>query len=74
MSVYKFVDEIENSKDFEKFLNLLYEEYTKNGDTWENNNLESYLEALLGSNFRLENEVPTWKKFATMLVVAIVYE
>lgn len=74
MSVYEFVDEIENSKDFEKFLNLLYEEYIKNGDTWENNNLESYLEALLGSNFRLENEVPTWKKFARMLVVAIVYE
>lgn len=76
--LYTFVKDIKNKRDFEHFLNLLYNDFIQNKEEWENNDLNSYLEALCASNTNTTekelNEPPSWKAFAEVLLTAIVYE
>lgn len=76
--LYIFVKQIKNKQDFEHFLNLLYDDFKQNKEEWENNELNSYLEALCASNANTTeeelNEPPSWRSFGEILLTAIVYE
>lgn len=78
MDIYDYSETIKNKKDFDYFLNLLYNEYLKDGKNWENNRLDIFLEALSGSNSYTTDEdakeEPSWALFAELLLTAIVYE
>jgi hypothetical protein len=74
MSIYEQYKQIKSKKDFEIFLKLLVQDLKENKQDWDNDSLELFLEALYGYNFESENEEPSWKKFAEMLLAAKVYE
>ncbi len=74
MNIYEFANEIKTRKDFEKFLRLLIDDYRNNKDSWENDRLDFYLEGLYGYNYEAEEEEPSWKLFAEILLAAKVYE
>ncbi|SUO97387.1 DUF7660 family protein [Suttonella ornithocola] len=77
--------ELENKQDFEKFLYLMLSDYNQNSESWENNTLESFLNAMVSwlkdaegyyENIE-EPEVlthPSWRLFADMLIAARIYE
>lgn len=77
-NIYEFYKTVENKQDFEEFLSLLKEDFEKNSQTWENDRLELFLDALYGYNFGTNSEEkdikPTWKLFAEILLAAKVYE
>ncbi len=76
--LYKVYDHIKNRRDFEKFLELLYEDFKNNKNDWENLTLDHFLESLYASNQDTTDkqnlEQPTWKLFADLLLTAKVYE
>ncbi|PKL79801.1 MAG: hypothetical protein CVV25_06730 [Ignavibacteriae bacterium HGW-Ignavibacteriae-4] len=78
MNIHDYYKTIENKKDFDFFLELLYNEFLHKHEYWENDTLESYLEALSGSNNSTTEEEskiePTWSYIAELLLKAIVYE
>jgi len=74
-----------NYNEFKNFLELMYNNYLENSENWENNNLESFLEALIAitddlDGFLIHNERkynknnPSWLTFADILSTAIIYE
>jgi len=74
-----------NRKDFVKFMHLLHSDFLKNGNGWENNTMERFLEAMSayteaipGNYSNCENgkdaDIPNWNTFADILRGAIVYE
>ena len=76
---------VTDRKSFEEFVDLLLKDFRKNGDEWENNRLELFLEAVkrysedLDGYYRnlhpeLDADVPTWRAFADILRGAVVYE
>ncbi|MEW7291331.1 DUF7660 family protein [Aquimarina sp. 2304DJ70-9] len=77
--------EVNDRKSFSEFLKLLLEDYKNNGQNWENNNLELFLEAMQRysedvdgyyKNIKpnLDPETPTWRIFADILCGTVVYE
>ena len=77
--------QITNRKDFVEFLKLLHKYYTSKPQSWENNTLESFLEALSAyaedipesyKNTKQDRnpEIADWQVFADILRGAIVYE
>lgn len=76
--IYKFYNKIEDRRDFEKFLELFYEDFKENKDDWENITLDHFLESLTASNRDTTDkqnlEQPTWRLFADLLLTAKVYE
>lgn len=71
--------------EFVQFVHLLLEDFRTSGQEWENNTLESFLEALMASaadldgyyqNFKInvDADKPSWRVFAEMLHAARVYE
>ena len=73
MDIYDFQATIKGKDDFEKFLNMFYQDFLETGEEWENNSLENFLEALRVC-CRASPEAPTWKEFADILLTAKVYE
>lgn len=75
---------IDSRKDFIHFLKEFYSEYLKNGNNWENNDLNSFLEALSAyageidgyyQNCKLDIEnISPWKIVSDMLQGASIYE
>ncbi len=78
IDIYEFYKKIETKQDFEEFLRLLKEDYSTNQESWDNDNIELFLEGLYGYNYDTNEEenkvLPTWKMFAEMLLAAKVYE
>lgn len=77
--------QITSRKDFVEFLKLLHKYYTSKPEDWENNTLESFLEALSDyaediskyyKNTKQDRspETADWQVFAEILKGAIVYE
>ena len=83
----ELINQIENlntKEDFVIFLELLVKDLRNNPNGWENNNLESYLEAAASwtedmegyyenNNLSLPQDV-NWKVFANILIAATMYE
>lgn len=70
-------DMLQNIKtrgDFEIFLEKLVSDYKERKEEWENDTLKSYLQALHGYNYNSDNDRPSWKIFAEMLLAARYYE
>jgi hypothetical protein len=75
---------IDDKKDFLKFMELLIADLKSNPSYWENNDLESYLQAManwteaMEGYYRNTNQpIPKnvdWKVFANILVAATMYE
>ncbi|WP_417357030.1 hypothetical protein [Flavobacterium sp.] len=77
--------QITSRKDFVEFLKLLHKYYTSKPEDWENNTLESFLEALSAyaedipryyknTNQNKTPDIADWQVFADMLKGAIIYE
>lgn len=76
---------VKSKEDFLKILSLLREDLHINSKQWENNTLESYLEAMEAWAMVMEKyyaqrdvdvdlERPSWRVFADILLAARVYE
>ena len=73
-----YLSAIKTKNDFKKFLEAFLVEYLNDGDTWENQDLESFLKALIASTNEIEyyytemeidNEpnVANWRLFADII-------
>ena len=76
---------IKTREDFVRFLRFLYHTYLHEGSTWENENLENFLEALTwhteelpgsyqknGEN--IDTDPPSWQIFADILIGATLHK
>jgi len=72
--LYDALQNVKSRSDFEVFLDKLVHDYTGNKESWDNDTLKSFLEALHGFNYDSENDRPSWKAFAEMLYAARIYE
>ncbi len=81
----KQTDGIQTKDDFISFLKDYYKEFKKDGKNWENNNLDAFLEALIGYAEDVDgyytntnqNELigkASWRCFADLLCGAAIYE
>jgi len=78
------VDLIKTREDFVAFLDGLYREFKQHPETWENSNLEFFLEALAAWAHDMEGfyinqgkpvpKTPEWKTLAQMPLAATTYE
>lgn len=84
MKVDQAIDSIRSREDFVSFVRMLLFDLRDNAEEWENNVLESYLEAIAAWVDDMEGyyqnrgepvpEYPTWKTFAEILLAAKIYE
>ncbi len=74
MNIYKQAEEINNQKDFVKFLNSLQKDLQENLSEWENDSLAKFLDSLKGYCADKDQKEASWKTFAELLLVARVYE
>ena len=82
MQLEDFVNNIKSKEDFLAFLRLLVINNDTNKYEWENKDLESFLNGMIGFVFDIEGFLktdvqdlkPTWKLFAEILLAAKVYE
>ncbi|MBA2939049.1 hypothetical protein HZF08_12080 [Paenibacillus sp. CGMCC 1.16610] len=68
--------DLSTKEDFITFLNTLRHDLTENAASWENQTLESFLEAMeawLNDSNSVSN-TPTWSTFATSLLAGKAYE
>jgi hypothetical protein len=75
---------IRSHKDLAQFVTKLREEFLQDPQSWENRDLDSFLEALaawiesMEHSYRNNNlsfpDTPTWSTFADMLLAARIYE
>jgi hypothetical protein len=75
---------IKNRQDLIDHLEEIRKDFSANGDEWENNNLENYLEALQAYFQDIEGyyknrgekieDIEPWRMFADALSGAVVYE
>lgn len=70
--IFSLYEKIKTRSDFEFFLKELIKNLQQ--EDWDNNTLPLYLEGLYGYNFDSENDPPSWKLFAEILLAARVYE
>ncbi|MDY7030963.1 MAG: hypothetical protein SVY10_03530 [Thermodesulfobacteriota bacterium] len=73
-----YLNAINTKDDFKKFLEGFLVEYLNDGDTWENQDLESFLKALIASTNDIENyysemeidndpNLANWRLFADII-------
>jgi hypothetical protein len=74
MDIYEQAGKINSQHDFSDFLKSLKKNLQENKDEWENDSLESFFDGLQGYCMDKQQEVPTWKVFAELLLAARVYE
>jgi len=81
MDVMDYVETIATKEDFTKFLKLFHNDFLKGGDHWQNTDLETYILGMEGYLLDYSEHsvvkvdfTPSWKLFATLMVVASVYE
>ena len=74
IEIYDLFEKIKTRQDFEFFLKKLIIDFNDNKGDWENSTLESFLEGLYGYNYNSDNDKPTWKLFAEIILAARVYE
>jgi hypothetical protein len=75
MDMYDLAEQISTKQQFVDFLKLLSNDFENNPDSWENNNLASYLDALYGYCYdTVEKDQLTWAEIANILLAAKVYE
>lgn len=77
-------ESVKTRQDLSNFVNLLREDLNSNQTTWENRDLDSFLEAMSGwvqdmngyySNMGVEfSENQSWKTFADILMASRTYE
>jgi hypothetical protein len=85
MSNDLFDIDVTDRESFIRFLELFHRDFTRNKDSWENDNLERFLEAMnayakaiqfvydnTGQN--INADLPSWKVFADILKGASIYE
>lgn len=78
------VQKIQTKKDFINFLRDLKKDYLKNSSSWENKDIETFLEAMASwvedmDGFYINQglpvpEKPDWKVFADILMGGKIYE
>lgn len=68
------VQNVKSREDFEIFLEKLVSDYNERKEDWDNDTLKSYLQSLHGYNYNSDNDRPSWKLFAQMLLAARFYE
>ena len=81
---YLQVQKIQTKKDFVNFLRDLKKDYLKNSSSWENKDIETFLEAMASwvedmDGFYINQglpvpEKPDWKVFADILMGGKIYE
>jgi len=84
MSKHDDISQVENHEDLAKYIERLRDDLVDNPDAWENNTLESYLEALAAfvrdaEGYYQNRDAPmpnaeTWKTIAEVLTAAKMYE
>ncbi len=76
---------IDSKKEFIQFLKLFIDDYNKNKDEWENNDLKTYFEALflyledidgfyINLNENVDPEKASWQLFHDAMMGARIYE
>lgn len=76
---------VTNREDFAKFIDLLYNEFNSNTETWSNRNLADFLQALSSytediqgyydnMELKINADLPDWQTFADILKGATMYE
>ena len=77
--------DVTDRESFIRFLELFHRDFIRNKDSWENDNLERFLEAMnaytKAIQFAYDNtgqninaDLPSWKVFADILKGASIYE
>lgn len=85
MDIYDYAEGINTKEDFEQFLKLLIQDLNDGESEWENNSLESFLDALYRFTKSIDEfyknmdqdtdvSIPTWPMLAKMFLAAKVYE
>lgn len=69
-------NDVSSKEELVEFLNKLRHDLTNNIVSWENPNLESFLEAMEAwlTDFDYNSDSPTWGLFATSLLAGKAYE
>ena len=82
-SIYEI--EVTDRKSFIEFVDLLLQDFYKHRDKWENDRLETFLEAMSAytnvlhnyyknAKINLDADVASWRGFADILIGAKIYE
>ncbi|MEI5984369.1 hypothetical protein VJ786_05570 [Sphingobacterium sp. PU5-4] len=74
MDIYEHTQNVSSKYGFIEFLKLLKKSLEEKPEDWENNDLTSFIEGLLGYSVDRTHEVPSWKVFSEILLAARVYE
>lgn len=72
--IYTISQNVRSKVDFELFMRKLQEDYATNQSIWENNQLEAYLEGLLGYIADATIDEISWGKLSEALLAARIYE
>lgn len=67
-------DQVRSREDFRDVVAALIADYKRQGDDWENGDLQTFLEALEASVADVRNEEPSWRLMAEHLIRATGYE
>lgn len=81
METHDIAEQVKSKQDFIEFLQVLFNDYKKNKEEWENPELGRYIEAmerfLTDSVDKSMNKIdftPSWSLFARIMVAASIYE
>jgi hypothetical protein len=81
MNIADIAEKVKTKEDFISFLQQMQMDYKTSRDSWENPELERYLEAmeafLTDSTERSLNKIdftPSWSLFARIMIAASIYE
>lgn len=84
MELHEKIEKIASNKDLADFIEALQADFAANPNEWENNNLESFLEAMSAWTRSMENAYrntgrefpnqPNWAMIADILYTAKIYE
>lgn len=73
-NIYNIANNIKTKKDFLDFISTLINDYIDNKDSWENNNIITFLNGLRGYLHDSQNNNIDWKTIAQSFLAAKVYE
>jgi hypothetical protein len=84
MNINSLIENIQTREDFVAFVYELIKDYRENPEAWENNDIESFLEAMAAVVEDMDGyyinqglpvpDVPDWKTMAEILMTATLYE
>lgn len=83
--ITNYIEHVNSRDSFIHFVALLKDDFITNKNEWENQTIESYLEAMLGftmdidgyfknNNIARELMINPWRLFAEILLAATIYE